>query len=589
MNTALKCILIAVFWIPSLALGAPSPPTAIANVAARRSISLNGTWRVIIDPYDTGFDHRLYENRKAQDGQDLVEYDFDTAETLKVPGDWNSQREKLFFYEGTVWYERKFLYHRRENTRAFVYFGAANYQTSVYLNGEKLGEHSGGFTPFNIEITNKINDGDNFIVVAVNNTRRAGNVPALVMGWWNYGGLTRDVSIVEVPETFIEDYFVQLAKDSRSQIAGWVRINGAGKPTEVTVEIPEIEIKQTVTTDTNGYAVLRFPAKVALWSPEDPKLYQVVLSAAGDRIEDQIGFRTIETSGAKILLNGKPIFLRGVSIHEEAPFRGGRAFSREDDQTLLGWARELGCNYVRLAHYPHNEDMVRLADRMGLLVWEEIPVYWGIDWQNPETLQNAEEQIRELIARDHNRAAVIFWSIANETRIQPARLKFLTKLAGDARELDGTRLVTAAMTQSSGDPLGEVVDVIGVNEYIGWYEGRPEDADQTKWKSDQNKPMILSEFGAGALYGNHGPADVRWTEEYQASVYEHQIKMLKQIPFLVGMSPWVLMDFHDPTRFLTITQDWHNRKGLISDRGQRKQAFYVLQIFYREMAQSLQE
>ena len=394
---------------------------------------------------------------------------------------------------------------------------------------------------------------------------------------------------LEAGETFIEDYFVQLAKHSRSQIAGWVRINGAGKPTEVTVEIPEIGIEQTVTTDTNGYAVLRFPAKVALWSPEDPKLYQVVLSAAGDRIEDQIGFRTIETSGAKILLNGKPIFLRGVSIHEEAPFRGGRAFSREDDQILLGWARELGCNYVRLAHYPHNEDMVRLADRMGMLVWEEIPVYWGIDWQNPETLQNAEEQIRELIARDHNRAAVIFWSIANETPIQPARLKFLTKLAGDARELDGTRLVTAAMTQSSGDPLGEVVDVIGVNEYIGWYEGRPEDADQTKWKSDQNKPMILSEFGAGALYGNHGPADVRWTEEYQASVYEHQIKMLKQIPFLVGMSPWVLMDFHDPTRFLTITQDWHNRKGLISDRGQRKQAFYVLQIFYREMAQSLQE
>jgi beta-glucuronidase len=136
------------------------------------------------------------------------------------------------------------------------------------------------------------------------------------------------------------------------------------------------------------------------------------------------------------------------------------------------------------------------------------------------------------------------------------------------------------------DPLGEVVDVLGVNEYIGWYEGWLEDIDHTQWESDYENPEIFSEFGAEAQYGDHGNADTRWTEEYQASLYDHQIKMLKQVPFLAGLSPWVLMDFHSPRRFLADRQDWHNRKGLISDQGQRKQAFYVLQNFYREMIQA---
>jgi beta-glucuronidase len=570
----------------------------VVNLSGRTATSLSGTWRIIVDPYDIGFDSRFYENRKPRDKQDLVEYDFDTSETLKVPGDWNSQREKLFLYEGTVWYERTFHYQKRERTRTFVYFGAANYQATVYLNGQKLGEHTGGFTPFDFEITEKVNDGDNFIVVAVNDTRHATGVPALNTDFWNYGGLTREISIVEVPLVFVQDYCIQLAKNSAGQIAGWVQLSGTREPQQVTIEIPEAGIKQTVTANQSGYAEFHFPAELDLWSPDDPKLYRVVLSAAGDKVEDLIGFRTIEASGTKILLNGQPVFLRGISIHEEAPFRGGRAFSLEDDQTLLGWAKELGCNYVRLAHYPHNEAMVRLADRMGLLVWAEIPVYWGIDWKDSDTLENAEGQLRELIGRDHNRAAVILWSIANETPNEPARLEFLKKLAAEARELDATRLVTAAMntakrkgpyTRLLSDPLGEVLDVLGVNEYIGWYEGRPDDASHTQWQSDYEKPVIFSEFGAGALYGDHGDADTRWTEEYQASVYAHQIEMLKLIPSLAGLSPWVLMDFHSPRRFLPVRQEWHNRKGLISDQGQRKEAFYVLQKFYSDVARPSQK
>jgi beta-glucuronidase len=429
-------------------------------------------------------------------------------------------------------------------------------------------------------------------VVEVNNARHADGVPGLDSDWWNYGGLTRSVELVELPETFIQDYFVQLAKGSLNEIAGWVRLNNAALAQTVSVEIPEISRTESVTTDAQGYAEFRFPAQLKLWSPEDPRLYRVVISSSRDRVEDQIGFRTIETRGTQILLNGKPIFLRGVSMHEEAPFRDGRSYSEEDGTTLLGWAKELGCNFIRLAHYPHNETFIRLADRKGLLVWSEVPVYWHIAWDNPATLENAETQLRDMVARDHNRAAVIFWSMSNETPLEPGRLEFISKMASYARTLDRTRLITSAMNHSDkpdadtrlmNDPLGAVLDVLGWNEYLGWYEGRPEDADHTTWKTSLEKPLIMSEFGGSAVYGKHGDEQTRFSEEYQAGLYRHQLPSLKRAPSLAGMSPWVLMDFRSPRRFLAGVQDFHNRKGLISDKGQRKQAFYVLQKFYSEV------
>jgi beta-glucuronidase len=578
------------------AQNAPSP--LLANFSGRTSISLNGDWQVIVDPYETGLGGRFYENRKARDKSDLVEYDFDASPSLKVPGDWNSQRADLFFYEGPVWYKKSFSYHKKPQTRVFVYFAAANYFTRVYLNGKPLGEHEGGFTPFDFEITDKLADGDNFLVAEVNNARRADGIPGLNTDWWNYGGLTREVALIEVPETFIQDYSVQLAKGALNEIAGWVQLNSAPGSQrlvaqQVTIEIPEAGIQQTATTDATGRAAFRFPAKLQLWSPESPKLYRVTLSTASASLSDDIGFRTIETRGTQIQLNGKPIFLRGVAMHDEAPNRGGRTNGEDDDRILLSWAKELGCNFVRLAHYTHNEAVVRLADRMGLLLWSEVPVYWGIAWENPATLANAESQMREMIARDRNRASVIFWSLSNETPPSPPRLEFLTKLAAFTRQLDDTRLITSAMnpTKALGhnapalnDALGEVLDVLGLNEYFGWYSGKPADIESLKWTIAQKKPVILSEFGAGAPAGRHGDAQERWTEEYQADLYEHQITMLQQIPSLVGMSPWVLMDFHSPRRLLPGVQDYYNRKGLVSNTGVKKKAFFVLQKFYRDKA-----
>jgi beta-glucuronidase len=588
--------LFAALWILSwagLALAQPAPSSLITDLPGRTTVSLDGSWQAIVDPYEVGLRSKAYLTPVPKTKSDLVEYNFAAAGTLRVPGDWNTQRPELLFYEGPVWYQKYFTASKHEHRRVFLSFEAANYQARVWLNGEKLGEHIGGFTPFQFEVTKGLNDGQNSLVVEVDNTRHKENVPTLDSDWWNYGGLTRSVKLIEVPDNFIQDYSVQLLKGSTSEISGWVKLNGANEAQSVTLEIPELALKKSFTTDGSGTAQFRFAAKPQLWSPESPKLYQVRVSEGSDSVEDQIGFRSIETHGTQILLNGKPIYLRGISMHEEAPFRSGRAFSEEDDRTLLTWAKELGCNFVRLAHYPYNEAMIRLADRMGLLVWEEVPVYWQIAWDNPATLDNAESQMREMIARDHNRAATIFWSLSNETApLSPARLEFLKSLGAYTRSLDDTRLITSAMNhfdkdgdvRTINDPLGEFLDVLGLNEYLGWYEGKPADAEHTQWKMVYDKPLIVSEFGAGAVYGRHGDVDDRFSEEYQANVVEQQIKMWQKVPALAGMTPWVLMDFRSPRRPLGGTQDFFNRKGMLSDRGQKKQAFYVLQKFYQEKA-----
>lgn len=574
----------------------------IQNTEGRKTISLDGSWQIIVDPYESGFyDYRYqpsangyFKNAKPKTKSDLIEYDFDRSETLQVPGDWNTQTDRLFFYEGTVWYKKSFTYQRKPAGRLFVYFGAANYQADVYLNGEKVGQHEGGFTPFNFEITGRVRDGDNFLVVKVDNKRRRDAVPTLMTDWWNYGGLTREVKLVETPATFVHDYFIQLQKGTRDRVAGWVRLDGSVANQRVTVRIPEAGINRSFTTDARGMAAVDFRGELKLWSPEDPKLYDVTIETETDQVRDQIGFRTIETRGTDILLNGRPIFLRGICMHEEAPLRGGRAYGRDDARTLLGWARELGANFVRLAHYPHNEYTIREADKLGILLWSEIPVYWTILWDNPATLENARNQLGEMIARDKNRASVVIWSVANETPLSDARLSFLKNLVSHARSLDSTRLLSAAMerhyinptTQMIDDPLGEFLDVLGCNEYVGWYDGLPAKADDLEWKSKYDKPLIMSEFGGDALYGHHGDTLTRWTEEYQESIYERQIGMLKKIPFLRGTSPWILTDFRSPRRPLPNIQDYWNRKGLISNRGEKKKAFYVLQRWYRELAET---
>jgi len=581
------------------------PAPLIMNLDHRTTQSLDGAWHFIVDPYDSGYYdfHRAprrdgyFKNARPDDAprdaagaRGLVEYDFARAETLQVPGDWNSQRPDLFFYEGTVWYERDFSWHPKPDSRVFLRVGAANYRSRVWVNGRKAGEHEGGFTPYDCEVTDLLAEGNNFVVISVDNTRQADGVPALATDWWNYGGITRDIALVEVPEVFIDDYALHLRRGSADRIEGWVSVRGATAPVALRLRLPELNIDLGLITDASGRAPVAFAAPgLTRWSPEHPKLYDVELFGGSDQLRDSIGFRTIETRGPDILLNGQPIFLRGICIQGEAPYRSGRAWSEEDARTLLGWARSLHVNFVRLAHYPHDERMLRLADQMGIMVWSELPVYWAIDWGNAATLANARRQLGEMITRDQNRAAVIFWSVGNEAPVTPERLRFMGALAQSARGLDPTRLVTAAClahtvgdTVSVDDPLGAYLDVLGCNEYFGWYDRTPEDADRIVWRTPYDKPLVMSEFGADAKFGRHGDRHERWTEEYQEDVYVHQLRMLDKIPFLRGMSPWILMDFRSPRRPLPGIEDYYNRKGLFSEKGEQKKAFSVLQSYYEQ-------
>jgi beta-glucuronidase len=569
----------------------------INNIPGRSTTSLNGEWSIIVDPYENGFYNYRYEesqwgyfkNAKPASRSDLIEYDFDKSDKLMVPGDWNSQREDLFFYEGTVWYKKSFNFKPKPGYRQFIHFGGVNYETKVYLNGQKIGEHTGGFTPFNYEITSVLKEKDNFVIVKVDNKRHREGVPTLNTDWWNYGGITRDVNIVEVPSVFINDYFIQLDPKSDNQISGWIKLNGANNPEQIKIKIADAGIEHTFPSDNNGYCSFSFNADLKLWSTDSPLLYEVTVESELDKIIDQIGFRKIEVNGTDILLNGEPVFLRGISIHEEAPVRGGRAHSKEHAEQILKSAKELGCNFVRLAHYPHNEHMIRLADKTGMLVWSEIPVYWTILWDNKETYKLASQQLSEMILRDKNHASVIIWSVANETPRSKSRLEFLTNLIAEARNIDPTRLISAATeltyenkTITVDDPLSEYLDVIGANEYLGWYSFKIDDIASFKWNTNFNKPLIVSEFGGGAKYGLHGDEQTIWTEEYQNAIYREQLKMLSKIVFLRGISPWILYDFRSPRRPLPGIQDFYNRKGLISNDGNKKQAFYTLQKFYSQ-------
>jgi beta-glucuronidase len=428
-------------------------------------------------------------------------------------------------------------------------------------------------------------------VAAVDDTRTVDRVPTLRMDWWNYGGITRPVSLVEVPDTYIDDESLQLKRGSQDQLEGYVHVTGADAGTHVTLRIPSLHVEKDTTADTNGRADFSFAAPgLELWSPEHPRLYEVSFTAGPDHLTDEIGFRSIEVQGDQILLNGKPVFLRGISFHDEAPFRSGRSWSQKDAQTLLGWAQELHCNFVRMAHYPHTENEYRLVDKLGIMVWSEIPVYWGIDWTNPHTLDVAKHQLWEMIRRDHNHPSVILWSMSNETPESPERNVFIHQLAVEARREDPTRLITSAIvthfkgtTATLDDPLGQDLDVLGYNEYLGWYQGSPAAIPDYTWQNPMGKPVIMSEFGAGAKAGLHGPATEMFTEEYQDNLYRQQFQMLGKIPFLRGTTPWALMDFRSPMRQLPGIQDDYNRKGLVSDKGEKKKAFFTLQDYYAKM------
>lgn len=554
----------------------------------RKCQSLDGLWHYGIDQYDTCLRSKWYEeNYYDEDGRQLpVDFSFDEWPVMQLPCCYNMIDRELFLYEGSMVFTRNFLFEKKEGERAVLKIGAANYVCRVFLNKQFVGMHRGGSTPAYFDITEYVQK-QNRIIITVDNTRHPWQVPMENTDWFNYGGIYRSMELFVVPDVFVKDMSVMLdPKDCshqtiRAEVALSKQVTGQAQ-----LRIPQLGIDMPVEIQ-EGVGVITVKAEPKLWEPENPVLYDVEVSYEGDVLRDRIGFRDIRVEKNKILLNDKEIFLRGVSCHEDS-VANGKALTEEERIETIRIAKELGCNFMRLAHYPHHENMAKLADEMGLLLWEEVPVYWDIDFDNPATYEDAENQLLELIGRDKNRASVIIWSVGNENLDTESRYLFMSKLVNAAKRADSSRLVSAAClvngkTNRIEDRLGDCLDVIGINEYCGWYEPDFGKLPDLLENSEPGKPVIITEFGADARWGHRGSITEKGTEDCQAYIYEQQVETLEKIPYVQGMTPWILYDFRCPRR-LSLIQGYYNLKGLCSaDKKNRKLAFSVLQEFYHRI------
>jgi len=628
----------------------PSSDHLIGWIDSRQIQSLNGEWSYIVDPMNNGLPESSFfggfpKNKIQKTGMELIEYNFETASKIQIPGAWNAIDERLFFYRGPVWLFKKFNYSPKKEALTHLYIEGSNFTTKIFLNGSIVGEFEGGYVPFNFNISKYLKEGENILLVQTDNTLNESSVPTQKTDWWPWGGIVGDVYVVETPKQFIQNAYLQLNPDDFSEVLFKLKMNKESSGHIIKLEIPELQFMAEYKTNSFGAISENIKINPQLWSPLSPKLYEVKISSEAETISDKIGFRSIQTKGQKIYLNNSEIQFKGIAMHSEPIGIPGPAFSKEHFQKLLLTAKDLNINFIRAAHYPYTRHLAKVADQLGLMLWEEVPVYWNIDWDNSNTLNIAKNQITRLVQRDQNRASVVVWSVANETPLSSSRMKFLKALLAEIEINDSSRLSTAALLSGSeeqfrslvlvlalqgsksqwvspkekaifqlildqanipidselsfslsiDDPLGESVDLISYNEYFGWYyvtfftdqmmisEGTLrklmfEVMPDIKISSSFDKPIHISEFGAGAKYGNH--TNKIWSEEYQAKLYKHQLEMLSNNPQIQGISPWVFKDFRAMLRPLPGIQDFYNRKGLIDESGNKKEAFKVLADFY---------
>ncbi len=627
------------------------PSNLIGWIDNREYLSLNGQWKYIVDPMNNGLPETSFfggfpENKTQKDGYELIEYNFDQADVINVPGAWNEQKDELFFYQGSIWLFKKFNFNIDPNKLNHLYIGASNFSTKIFLNGERVGQFNSGYTAFNFDISDYLMDGENVLLVQINANLSENSVPTKKTDWWPYGGLVGDVLIVNTPKIFIENAYVQISDLQKKQLNFRAKLN-LNKNMNIKLIIDELNLQRSFTTNKNGEIdeFIKFK-NIDLWSPENPKLYNVTVKIEGDEIVDQIGFREIKTKGKQIFLNGTPIKFKGISMHAEPIGEKGVAFSRAHFESLVTTSKELNINFIRAAHYPYTRHMAKVCDELGIMLWEEIPVYWNINWTNKQTKEDALNMLSNLVTRDWNRASVVVWSLGNETPFSKDRMTFMNDLKDRLGELDVSRLKSAAILSGDAqtfsklisiiakaglekkdltakerytfeeivnsvpvpvekllpfdininDPLANELDLIAYNEYFGWYytsffsaqigiresllrEIMFELMPSFIIRSEFNKPIHISEFGAGAKHSFKKTNQV-WSEEYQAKVYLKQLEMLKSNPQVQGISPWILKDFRSMMRPLNNVQDFYNRKGLIDENGNKKQAFSVLSNFY---------
>lgn len=574
----------------------------------RNVLELSGLWHFVLDREELGLD----QGWAAGPPPDRL---------VAVPGSWNEQFQDTWDYMGPAWYSRGFYppsSWRAE--RVWVRVGSANYAAKVWLNGVAVGEHEGGHLPFDLEVTQALAWGrPNTLVIRVDNALNLTRVPpgggegefmrghpSTAFDFFPYGGLQRPVLLYSVPERHIADVTVRTDLEDAVGVVHVAveapRYEGAGQIQLVGENAPE---PLAVTfRDGKAEAVLTVPG-ARLWGPDDPYLYTLTVTlqegdAVRDRYELEVGIRTIRVDGDRLLLNGKPVFLRGAARHEDFPIVG-RGLSLPvavKDTSLYGW---MGANSYRTAHYPHAEEMLRLADHAGLLVISETPAV-GLSFADEDGVRARQVQclayIRELVARDKNHPSVIMWSVANEPAPggmgisarspldQSAAVDRGTAAFGQmfdlVRSLDPTRPATLTAVHGCPTEWLALCDVICLNRYYGWYMQTGQVAQAATSLAQEidalhaelGKPMMLTEFGAEALAGTHGDPPTAWTEEYQRDLIRAYMEVIEERPFMVGAHVWVFADFATPQSI--IRPAGRNHKGLFTRERQPKMSAHML-------------
>lgn len=547
------------------------------------TISLNGKWKCKPDFNNIGISEKWYNpNNYSINDNELLDID--------IPKSFNLLRGFENF-EGIFWHFYQFDLNEKLDLDSYVYklrINGSNYHTKVWLNGSFLGENDGGFLPFSFRLKDTIHQQENLLIIRTENLRRKERLPSLHFDWLNWGGIYRDIDLLILSKSRIENVKIKTTIISQNKANIEIYVKAIGRVSLIW-QVLDTDfttlIHQGVGSVFNSEDMFSLYIKhPKLWSPNKPNLYYLKIYSNSPNInkttlfETYFGIRQIEVKGINIYLNKEKIKLKGVSLHEEyMPY--GRTIPYEKRKEDILNIKALGFNAIRTAHYPHDESIVELADKLGIFILEEIPVYQYCDFKNEDTFRLAIKMIYKLIKRDFNHPSVIWWSVGNEIPVHRRECaKFIIRLMEFARKLDDTRIVTYVTMKLSHDFLRRSADVATINTYFGWYFGNVKLISlvlDTMRTPIFNKPWVYTEFGAGAKYGFHADwkKQIRFSEEKQLYVLDYTIRTLNSKNYIAGWFIWIYRDFRSPIRTSTYQQGY-NRKGLVSGERNEKKLIY---------------
>lgn len=590
----------------------------------RNGISLNGTWKFCPDPMQRCRRQKWWKN-PSKPNAIFPCWDVSGLWDIQVPGTWKKQFPGLEWYDGHAVYYRTFdLDELPAGAEAFLVFDGIVYASEVYLNGQKMGGQDWGYSTYSLRVTEVLQK-KNEIFVLVDNTLSTRRVPGEIFDWNNDGGIINGVKLVVVPGAYVENFQVttRLTEEQvEIEVGVDLQCRDLSRREDVLVEVPELGLAESLSVQAGKRGTVKFTLsedRVALWCPENPKLYVVKISTALETVEDEIGFREIRTEGQDILLNGKAIRLYGVCVHSELP-ETGRTLTAEGIDRIIAAAKELGLNFLRCAHYPYAEIFGRAMDKAGLLWWQEVPAYWLFPMREEAMSRLACGMLENTIRRDWNRGSLIIWSISNEccwrNPEDPEEHNYVYwwKAAKVVRELDPTRLLSsaesgniistsAAWSPTRGDQfvgVGEAAtnhrpmhsdefyqlfDILSANLYVdGPGEAGALYERFVRLFDRYNKPLMLSEFGSMSLRGSDVPEDQLGSEVRHARMIEEAYETFYNLPQLKGYSPWVLTDGRAPIHWR-----WYNegtglyRYGFLDEKWQPKKAHTSLKESIRRL------